>query len=539
MYSCYGDDEDDEMMETSQCFLCEEEFGNALKFWSHFVDRHCESKEEFSEIFSMFDADQYNYLRFVNYMRSVEKKKLLKEDENSRLNLNFIRSTIGEWKGKNEYLRPKIMNDILLQFDIVDDIGDLSSLFDLVKLHEISTDSNNVQMKLMSQIQSLTKENEKLVGKLKKFYQIDPMTHIDNIDRLNNLEEDIKDIDNISSVCRLTENDDNNYICSYEQLAMHETMINDKSRTSSYLKAIEENMRILLEKQTEINVLDVGSGSGILSMFAAKSGATKVIGVEMAPSIGKVSESLIKKNNLNNKCQIVHGKLEDNLELIEKSIDGKKFDMIISEWMGYCLVFEGMLDSVLFARDRLMKENGIILPNKANIHVVLLDDEELYEKEIGSWYNKYDLDLSIFAENNLSIGNEYIADEKTIISQSNSIGEIDIMKVNSPAPSSTNQIIYDMDSTNDYLITTDGVLRQICLYFDVQFEPSTIVLSTSPANVSTHWKQIVLFVKTPINVKRDELVKLRIKLVRPKDNVRSVDIHVELNNKVKDIYELR
>jgi len=40
-------------------------------------------------------------------------------------------------------------------------------------------------------------------------------------------------------------------------------------------------------------------------------------------------------------------------------------DIIISEWMGYFLFYESMLDTVLFARDRWLVEGGLIFPDKA------------------------------------------------------------------------------------------------------------------------------------------------------------------------------
>jgi type I protein arginine methyltransferase len=62
---------------------------------------------------------------------------------------------------------------------------------------------------------------------------------------------------------------------------------------------------------------------------------------------------------------VVHSMVEDmerNLQLEPRSVD-----VLVSEWMGYCLLFESMLSSVLFARDRYLKPGGAILPDKATI----------------------------------------------------------------------------------------------------------------------------------------------------------------------------
>ena len=57
-------------------------------------------------------------------------------------------------------------------------------------------------------------------------------------------------------------------------------------------------------------VLDVGCGTGILSMFAAKAGAAKVIGVDMS-GIVESAKKIVEANNLNDKVHIIRGKIEE------------------------------------------------------------------------------------------------------------------------------------------------------------------------------------------------------------------------------------
>ena len=59
--------------------------------------------------------------------------------------------------------------------------------------------------------------------------------------------------------------------------------------------------------------------------------------------------------------QVLHQKVED-VELSEK------VDIIVSEWMGFYLLHESMLDSVLTARDMHLKEDGLMLPSHAQIY---------------------------------------------------------------------------------------------------------------------------------------------------------------------------
>ena len=73
----------------------------------------------------------------------------------------------------------------------------------------------------------------------------------------------------------------------------------------------------------------------------------------------EIGNRLLKETSLF--TQVLHQKVED-VELSEK------VDIIVSEWMGFYLLHESMLDSVLTARDMHLKEDGLMLPSHAQIY---------------------------------------------------------------------------------------------------------------------------------------------------------------------------
>jgi protein arginine N-methyltransferase 1 len=115
-------------------------------------------------------------------------------------------------------------------------------------------------------------------------------------------------------------------------------------------------------------VLDIGAGTGVLSMFAAKAGAKQVYAVEFA-EIALFAKEIVKANKLDDKITVIKGKLEE-IEL------PSKVDIIISEWMGYFLLYESMLDSVLYARDKYLNPGGKILPDIFTMHLAAIEDSE-------------------------------------------------------------------------------------------------------------------------------------------------------------------
>lgn len=83
------------------------------------------------------------------------------------------------------------------------------------------------------------------------------------------------------------------YADSYAHFGIHEEMLKDEVRTLSYRQAIQNNPHLFKDKV----VLDVGCGTGILCMFAAKAGAKKVIGVDMSNIIDQ-AKVIVKANRL-------------------------------------------------------------------------------------------------------------------------------------------------------------------------------------------------------------------------------------------------
>lgn len=51
-------------------------------------------------------------------------------------------------------------------------------------------------------------------------------------------------------------------------------------------------------------------------------------------------------------------------------------DIIISEWMGYCLLYESMLGTVLYARDKWLKPEGVLLPDKCSLYIMGIEDSD-------------------------------------------------------------------------------------------------------------------------------------------------------------------
>ena len=103
-------------------------------------------------------------------------------------------------------------------------------------------------------------------------------------------------------------------------------MLEDHKRTSAYYRACVNNRKCFEGKV----VLDVGTGSGILAIFAAQAGAKKVYAVE-ATDMAKQARTLVEHNGFGDVIEVIQGTIE-TVQIPEK------VDILISEWMGYFLL---------------------------------------------------------------------------------------------------------------------------------------------------------------------------------------------------------
>src|SRR5450432_533283 len=135
-------------------------------------------------------------------------------------------------------------------------------------------------------------------------------------------------------------------------------MLKDTVRTDAYRDFIYDYKHLFANK----TVLDVGCGTGILSLFCAKAGARQVIAVDNSAIIEKAREN-IYNNGFSKNIVCLRGKIE------EVTLPVDKVDIIVSEWMGYGLLYEAMLDSIIWARDRYLTQDGLMVPSHMNMWI--------------------------------------------------------------------------------------------------------------------------------------------------------------------------
>jgi len=137
-------------------------------------------------------------------------------------------------------------------------------------------------------------------------------------------------------------------------LQYHQTMLADGVRN----KLLSEAIKAQVTKET--NFLDIGAGTGIWAILAAKLGAKRVVAIEIEECLIPIIFRHAQENGVADKIEIIHANSDD------VRIRGK-FDVIVSELFGQDAIGGRTIQSFINLRDRFLAPAGILIPQKISM----------------------------------------------------------------------------------------------------------------------------------------------------------------------------
>lgn len=315
---------------------------------------------------------------------------------------------------------------------------------------------------------------------------------------------------------------DKNYFDSYAGFGIHREMLSDRPRMVAYRSAIELNASDLARGK---DVLDVGCGTGILSMIAARAGARAVCAVDGSPAIAEAARAIVEENSLGSVVQVRGGLIEKEGTIPE----GYKCDVIISEWMGYCLLYESMLFSVLHARYKYLRPGGCVMPDVARIHVAgcgeasvgsgFWDDVEGFSmRTVGKKLLERELRSQAHV---VDVSGAWVNTSDAVVT------EFDLCKVTADEVRSFSS---EFELTQ---ATGQGKIHALVVWFDTLFsarhcKTEEVVLTTSPREDKTHWAQTLLVLPEPVSaLDREEALLCRMTFQQHSEDYRGLQIVLE------------
>ncbi|KAL8671858.1 MAG: hypothetical protein Q9168_003648 [Polycauliona sp. 1 TL-2023] len=451
--------------------------------------------------------ETYGMIKLINYVREQVSRGLSRPDVSPKTFLDG-----------DKYMKPFLDDDALLYS--IDDI------FDLVQQPSQSSAKESKQKLSDEDIQELLKQNDQLREQVKYYRNAYQEAYLENLDlKERKGSEPKEDSPNHSTngVRSKTKDHDTHYFSSYDHSDIHETMLRDSVRTDAYRDFIYENKNLFAGKV----VLDVGCGSGILSLFCARAGAAKVIAVDNSSIIDKARE-IVYVNGLGDTIQ---GKIE---ELV---LPVAQVDIIISEWMGYCLMYEAMLDSVLWARDRYLAPNGLMIPSHATLRLSLFADDDEIADKVTYWSSVYGFDMSCMLARAFEDVDIRTVRPKAVPSRSETILQLPLHTI------TKDELTF---SGVDFVLGAERDIDQLqgfVIHFDIAFaakrehdiQEAKVTFSTGPAGRETHWQQALALIDTSArkaaSLKNGEQVQGSLGLRKGDDKSRDLEVSIKWRTK--------
>jgi len=165
----------------------------------------------------------------------------------------------------------------------------------------------------------------------------------------------------------------------------HIPMLNDRRRNDAFERAI----RAAIEKAgKDALVLDIGTGSGLLSMMAARAGARKIVTCERVPVIAETAERIVAANDYDRQIKVVNKR--SNELVVGRDIPSRA-DMLISEILSSDLLAENVLATFEDAHARLLRAGATIIPRAATAVGCLMESAILADYAFIATVSGFDL----------------------------------------------------------------------------------------------------------------------------------------------------
>lgn len=289
-------------------------------------------------------------------------------------------------------------------------------------------------------------------------------------------------------------------------------MLNDHSRNAKFKKAIQYWIR----KKGKLNVMDIGAGTGLLSIYAANVASVRSIyAIECSDIMTKISTEVFKENRRGNLVKLLT-KHSTDLSIGEGEDLPSKVSLVVSETLDSGVFGEGILDTLIHAKLHLLEPQGVIVPWSVVIVVAGYKSMSLASNQIlmNDTFQEY-----IFLDNQRLVARrdepydaEYVAkisDFKLVTNSEDTI-EVEFNEIISMQQHFDGSVVHKFDLqsivSNDYL---DGFVVWFRLYLNdkTEHEGEENIISTEP-NAGSCWPQAIFKLRERVLLEKDQVLEL-------------------------------
>lgn len=273
----------------------------------------------------------------------------------------------------------------------------------------------------------------------------------------------------------------------------HLPMLNDRRRNDAFQESIERAVANIGDGV----VLDIGTGSGLLAMMAARGGAKRVVGCEMLPVLAKTATKVVADNGLSEQISIypkMSTELQVGAELPEPA------SLIIAEIFDTVLIGEGVLPSLRHALRELAKPGAQVIPAGATAWGVLIQCDELRRINPITEVSGFDLSaMDVFRSPSAAWPFDRDRHEHTELSAPFEIARFDF----------SNPTTGEIEKDLVIPAIDSGTGHGVALWFDLHLDQRD-TFSSRPGTPLDHWHQSMVFLDKDLPVMRSRPFSLKL-----------------------------
>lgn len=155
-------------------------------------------------------------------------------------------------------------------------------------------------------------------------------------------------------------------------------MLNDALRNEAFKNALQTAIAKATKTGTKLRLLDIGTGTGLLSLYARKLGAHSIIACEDSKVMVTVADHVFQRNGIRNDIQLINRYSTDL-----KDVDiGGRVDLIVTETLDSGVFGEHILQTLIHAKENLLKPNGWVIPSRIKLFIAGFESKSIANENV-------------------------------------------------------------------------------------------------------------------------------------------------------------
>lgn len=265
----------------------------------------------------------------------------------------------------------------------------------------------------------------------------------------------------------------------------HFEMLNDEKRNEAFRRALTNAI------SPETIVLDIGSGTGLLAMMAARAGAKETVTCEMVPQLAELARDTVALNGLADRI-ITLDKKSTSLVIGYQMVH--KANLLVTETVDCGLLGEGIVSSIAHAKANLLTENAQIVPCAATVYATVVESPRLRNLNCARTAAGFDVSLI----------NRYATAHYIPVR----LDAFEYAALTEPFP------VFSFDFVNGAIVPErkrievqalrDGTAHCVIFWFNMQLDAENSI-SNQPGS-TTHWEQALQCLDNEVSVRAGEAI---------------------------------